>query len=44
MFDDVQMLQDSWLTQQEALTSTCLATGGILSYAAPLAMLFACRI
>jgi hypothetical protein len=43
--DDVQMLQDSWLTQQEASPSTSLATGSILSfYAAPLAMLFACGI
>jgi hypothetical protein len=43
--DDVQMLQDSWLTQQEASPSTSLATGNILSYyAAPLAMLFACGI
>jgi len=44
MFDDVQMLQHSWLTQQEASPSTSLATGSILSCAAPLAMLFACGI
>ena len=42
--DDVQMLQDSWLTQKEASPSTSLATGSILSCAAPLAMLFACGI